>query len=207
LGSILSPFGPQLSSFAQTHNEFPISEIKAHPKNPNKHSTEQVALLAKLIMKNGCRAPICVSNRSGYITRGHARFGAAMLLGAKKVPVDFQDYETEDEEIADMLADNHIAELSERDPVLLRDILSAFPADQLDLTSYTQTELKALFPPELDMAEANLAESMESLSTKPVPNITWILIGVPYDKHGVAYPHIAALEGMAEITVKTTKIK
>ena len=185
----------------------PLGEIKPHPKNPNRHSTEQITLLAKIIMKNGFRAPICVSNRSGLVTRGHARFAAATLLGAATVPVDFQDYASDDDEVADMLADNHIAEFSERDPVLLRDVLAAFPKESLDLTSYTEIDLKALFPPALDMAEADLKERVETLDTKPVPTVTWVLLGIPFDKWGRVRPHVEALEKLAEITVKTNKIK
>jgi len=185
----------------------PLAEIKAHPKNPNRHSAEQVNVLAKAIMKNGFRAPVCVSTRSGFVTRGHARFAAAMLLGASQVPVDFQEYASEEEEVGDMLADNHIAELSERDPVLLRDVLAAFPKDQLDLTSYTEADLKGLFPPALDMAEADLKERVETLDTKPVPTVTWVFLGIPFDKWGRVRPHVEALEKLAEITVKTNKIK
>jgi ParB-like nuclease domain len=184
----------------------PIGELKPHPKNTNMHSTEQVTLLAKIIMKNGFRAPICVSKRSGFITRGHARYTAANFLGAKTVPVDFQEYGTEEEEIGDMLADNHIAELSERDPVLLRDVLAAFPKDTLDLTSYTEVDLKALFPPELDMAEADLKDRLETLDTKPVPNTQWVLIGYPSDKHGFIQKQLAAMEGVADITVRKSTV-
>jgi hypothetical protein len=185
----------------------PLADLKPHPKNPNRHSSEQIAVLSNAIQKNGFRAPVCVSNRSGFITRGHARYAAATLLGAKGVPVDFQDYATEEEEVGDMLADNHIAELSERDPVLLRDVLAAFPKDKLDLTSYTEVDLKALFPPPLDMAEADLKERMETIDTKPVPTVTWVLLGIPFDKWGRVRPHVEALESMAEITCKTNKIK
>jgi ParB-like chromosome segregation protein Spo0J len=185
----------------------PLDAIKPHPKNVNRHSTEQVNVLAKIILQNGFRAPICISNRSGYVTRGHARYAAATLLGAKTVPVDFQDYGSEEEEVGDMLADNHIAELSERDPVLLRDILATFPKDQLDLTSYTEVDLKAMFPPELDMAEADLSERIETLDPKkPVMTHTWWLIGVPMDMVGRVQPQLAIIEKCAGITVKSNKI-
>ena len=49
-----------------------VAELKPHPKNPNTHSAAQVAAIAAVIEGNGCRAPITVSNRSGFITRGQA---------------------------------------------------------------------------------------------------------------------------------------
>jgi hypothetical protein len=44
--------------------------------------------------------------------RGHGRLEAAKRLGLSKVPVDYQDYETDELERADRIADNRIAELS-----------------------------------------------------------------------------------------------
>ena len=93
----------------------PVADLKPHPKNPNTHSAAQVAAIAAVIEGNGWRAPITVSNRSGFITRGHGRLEAATLLGAEQVPVDFQDYASEQAELSDMLADNHLAELAEID--------------------------------------------------------------------------------------------
>lgn len=93
-------------------------EIKKNPKNPNVHPKEQIKQLAKIISETGWRAPITVSKRSGLVTKGHGRLEAAKLRKWKKVPVDFQKYKNEAEEIADMLADNKIAELSEMDSEL-----------------------------------------------------------------------------------------
>src|SRR5262249_14764674 len=47
-----------------------VADLKPHPKNPNTHSAAQVAAIAAVIEGNGWRAPITVSNRSGFITRG-----------------------------------------------------------------------------------------------------------------------------------------
>lgn len=73
----------------------PVEEIIPNPRNPNKHPKKQIELLAKIIKAQGWRAPITVSNRSGFIVRGHARLEAAKLLGLTECPVDFQDYENE----------------------------------------------------------------------------------------------------------------
>jgi len=69
-----------------------VADLKPHPKNPSTHSAAQVAAIAAVIEGNGWRAPITVSNRSGFITRGHGRLEAVTLLGCEQVPVDFQDY-------------------------------------------------------------------------------------------------------------------
>ena len=88
--------------------------LTPNPRNPNHHPKKQIELLAKIIQSQGWRAPVTVSKRSGFVVRGHGRLQAALLLGCK-VPVDRQEYASEAEEWADLIADNRIAELAEID--------------------------------------------------------------------------------------------
>lgn len=90
-------------------------DLLRNPKNNNKHSGEQIERLAKILEYQGFRYPIKVSKRSGFITSGHARLEAAILNGYSKVPVNFQDYDSEDQEYADLTADNSIALWAELD--------------------------------------------------------------------------------------------
>lgn len=111
----------------------PIAELRSHPKNPNKHPEEQIRLLAKVIEHHGWRAPITVSTRSGFIVRGHGRLMAAQKLGVTEVPVDYQDYASEEDELADLVADNRISELSDPDKGLLKDVLAELDTGAFDL--------------------------------------------------------------------------
>lgn len=122
----------------------PISEIVEHPKNANNHGREQVEILAHAINATGWRTPIGVSKRSGYIIRGHGRFAAAKALGLVEVPVDFQDYETEAQEVADLLADNKIADLSEIDYEGVSNLLKSLPQDQMLFTGFRDFEIAPL---------------------------------------------------------------
>jgi hypothetical protein len=92
-----------------------VGDLRPHPQNPNQHPPEQIALLGKIIGHQGWRRPIRVSKLSGFITAGHGALLAAKAKGWESVPVDFQEYETTEDEKADLLADNKIAELSEMD--------------------------------------------------------------------------------------------
>ena len=83
----------------------PIEELKPNPRNPNKHPEEQLELLAKNIRYFGWRHCITVSKRSGCIVAGHGRMLAAQKLDARLVPVDYQDFASDDEELAVLLAD------------------------------------------------------------------------------------------------------
>lgn len=124
----------------------PIGQMKPHPKNPNKHPQNQITLLAKIIKVQGWRAPITVSDLSGFIIKGHARLEAAKMLGLSAVPVDAQHYDNEEAEYSDMLADNRIAELSELDMSGVKDILQELDTGKLDmdLTGYDSVSIETL---------------------------------------------------------------
>ena len=92
-----------------------IVKLVEHPNNPNKHNERQIKLLARIIQAQGWRNPITVSRKSGFIVSGHGRLAAAKELKAEKVPVDYQAFENEADEMAHLIADNRIAELSEFD--------------------------------------------------------------------------------------------
>jgi len=99
--------------------EITSPKLIRNPKNNNRHSIEQIERLAKIISFQGMRSPIVISKRSGYIIKGHCRLEALELIYQEdqnvKVPVDFQDYENDAQEYADMTADNEIARWSEFD--------------------------------------------------------------------------------------------
>lgn len=104
----------------------PIKELREHPKNRNAHPKEQIERLAEILKYQGWRYPVKVSNQSGFITSGHGRLMAAQLNAWKEVPVSFQDYADEDQEYADLIADNGVASWSELD-------LSGINTDLADL--------------------------------------------------------------------------
>ncbi len=139
------------------------ADLKPHRKNPNTHSAAQVAAIAAVIEGNGWRAPVTVSNRSGFITRGHGRLEAATLLGCEQVPVDFQDYASEQAELADMLADNHLAELAEIDEDRLVGVLKELQAAGHDvgLAGFTEDEVARLTAVEEEIAQLEPIPKME----------------------------------------------
>lgn len=91
------------------------AQLKRHPKNKNRHSREQIARLAKILEYQGWRYPIKVSNLSGCVTSGHGRIESAIFNKWNEVPVVYQDYTNADQEIADLHADNAIADWAELD--------------------------------------------------------------------------------------------
>jgi ParB-like chromosome segregation protein Spo0J len=105
-----------------------------------------VALLAKVIAYQGWRSPIVISTRSGFIVAGHGRYEAAKHLGLTEVPVDFQDFASEADEWAHLIADNRMAELAEADKAGLTALLSELKAAdfQMDVTGFDTVALEGL---------------------------------------------------------------
>lgn len=109
-----------------------VEDVRPNPMNPNTHTESQVRLLARLLIGHGWRSPITVSEQSGLIVRGHGRLLAAQLLGVETVPVDVQSYESPEMELADLVADNAVAELSTLDPEMLREALEEIGRADVD---------------------------------------------------------------------------
>lgn len=122
--------------------------LKPNPVNPNRHSAHQIQLLASIIQEQGWRNPVTVSKRSGLIVRGHGRLEAALLIGCETIPVDEQDYTSEAEELADLLADNRLSELAELDEDDLRRVLKSIgdadPDFDIELTGFMEDEIRKL---------------------------------------------------------------
>lgn len=144
-----------------SHDELiPLEKIVPNPKNPNQHSPEQIKLLSEIIKGSGWRAPITISTRSGFITKGHGRLMAAQFMEADVAPVDYQNYASEAEEWADLTADNRIAELSEMDDVKLAEILEDIKEADLDmaLSGFSEEEMEKLLE---DIADEIIEEAEE----------------------------------------------
>lgn len=161
-----------------------ITDVKPNPKNPNQHPPEQIKLLAAIIKRQGWRAPITVSTRSGYIVKGHGRLLAAQYMEAEYVPVDYQNYNTDEEEIADLIADNRLAELSEIDNAMLAELFAEIKLDpdfDISLTGFTEDEYLELLgglseeAMLMDIAEDEVPELDEVSDPVTYPGDVWEL--------------------------------
>lgn len=144
----------------------PLDKILSNPRNPNVHPRSQIELLTKVISEQGWRAPITVSRRSGFVVRGHGRLEAAKQLGAAQAPVDYQDYSSEELELADLIADNRIAELAHIDGNLLSGLIEDLAATDLDieLTGYDTSDLDSILEEfgSIDLSDDGEGEDSES---------------------------------------------
>jgi hypothetical protein len=162
-----------------------VKDLVPHPKNPNMHPDSQIDAFALLLEEHGWRLPICVSNLSGFIVRGHLRYYTALKLGEMSVPVDFQDYDNEILELADLTADNRIPEMAETNEEILHELLAqvrGIPDVDIKITGYTDDDLEKLTKkltkqekekPEVEFSE-ELAESSNYIVLYFDNDIDWL---------------------------------
>ena len=98
-----------------------------------------------------------ISNLSGFITKGHGRLMAIKKLGWKECAVDYQDYENEAMEWADIVADNAIAEWSHLDQEAIREISLDFPEFDLDILGIRNFEIE-----KIDYSDKNIEIDTEN---------------------------------------------
>jgi len=142
-----------------------LSELKENPRNRNKHPGEQIDRLARVIEYQGWRHPIIISNLSGHIVAGHGRLEAAKKLKLKEVPVDYQDFESEEQEYAFLQSDNAIALWAELD-------LSGINADLGDLGPDFDLDLLGIKNFTLDVADKEGLTDEDEVPEAPQEPVT-----------------------------------
>lgn len=123
-----------------------IEKVTPHPKNRNTHNEPQIERLSEIMKYQGWRYPINISKRSGYIVSGHGRLLAALKIGLSEVPVCYQDFESDEQEYANLVSDNSIASWAELD-------LSGINEDIGDLGPDFNIDLLGIKNFEIDVAD------------------------------------------------------
>lgn len=141
-------------------------QLKPHPKNTNRHSIEQIDRLAKILMYQGFRKPIVVSNQSGFIVTGHCTLDAALKNKWQTVPVSYQDFEDEAQEYAHMEADNEIARWAQLDKFQLFENVKEMNLPDLDMLGFQNDIFKNLNNSELDIMDVEDVETNYTFSIK-----------------------------------------
>ena len=121
----------------------PVKDLRPNPANPNKHTQQQIELLAAIIKATKWRYPITVSKQSGLIVTGHCRYEASKHLGLDAVPVSFQSFDSNADELAELARENKIREYAEIDGQMMADLLV-----ELDQVNY-DLNLVAMTPEEI----------------------------------------------------------
>ncbi|WP_307760970.1 DNA methyltransferase [uncultured Phascolarctobacterium sp.] len=130
-----------------------IKELIPYARNARTHSDEQIAQIAASIKEFGFLSPIIVS-KDNTILCGHGRFYAAQRLGLEKIPCIKEEYLTETQRRAYILADNKLSLNAGWDnemlAVELEDLKAAF---DIDIIGFDAKELAVLFDDGLDIKD------------------------------------------------------
>ena len=126
-----------------------IAELIPYARNARKHSKEQIAQIAASIKEFGFLSPVIIA-KDNTILCGHGRFFAAQKLGLTKVPCIKEEYLTEAQRKAYILADNKLTLNSEWDEDMLSVELSDLQGEgyDLSLTGFSEKEISDLFAEE-----------------------------------------------------------
>ncbi len=123
-----------------------IRDLVPYARNARTHSDEQIAQIAASIREFGFLSPIVIS-KDNTILCGHGRFYAAQKLGLEKIPCIKEEYLTEAQRRAYILADNKLSLNAGWDNEMLAVELSDLQSEGFDLgvTGFDEKELADLF--------------------------------------------------------------
>lgn len=165
-----------------------IDRPQDYPQNAKDHTDEAVEKLAAIIRRVGLQVPIVV-DEAGVIAKGHRTRRACKRLGYARIPVKVAHGVAEPELREWRLADNR----SPLDSLWNEGNLGLEFADleslgrPLSNTGFDQAEIDRILGSE--------AEAIEPIDVRPLPTMTWVLIGCPT----VRFPEIAELVDAAQM--------
>jgi DNA modification methylase len=167
----------------KTHNpadkveQWPIDKLIPYAKNSRTHSEEQVAQIAASIKEWGFTTAVLV-DESGSIIAGHGRLMAARKLGLASLPVMVAKGWSDAQKKAYVLADNKLALNAGWDNDLLALELAELGdlGFDLELTGFSDEEIKALMPVEVEEGLTD-PDDAPALAENPItrPGDIWVM--------------------------------
>lgn len=166
-----NPAAPEFKVYCAFTQMVDPTTLVAHPENPNEHPEKQIELFQEIFKFNGWRRAITVSKRSGFVTKGHGALLGALAAGAALVPVDYQDYSSDEQERADILADNQLSEWSTLNQGKLESLLGNLRSAEINLevTGFDKASLERMFS-EFTAAKGPDVGDLAQLPPAPAPD-------------------------------------
>jgi ParB-like chromosome segregation protein Spo0J len=164
----------------------PISRLIANPRNPRRHSEDQINRLMASLRADGQHKPVLIRRLNMQIIAGHGIVQAATRLGWTEISAVIWDV---DQATADrvMLSDNRLGDLSTDDAEMVAELLrEVAPADRF-ATGFTEGEAAKLF--------GGLGETLEirEVATGPVQDDFWISVTGPLAKQALVLDRVRVL--------------
>ena len=146
-----------------------ITKLIPYARNARTHDDKQIAQIAASIKEFGFLSPIIVSG-DNTILCGHGRFYAAQKLGLSKVPCIKEEYLTETQKRAYIIADNKLSLNAGWDNEMLAVELSELQGSDFDisLTGFDETEIAELFADDNDDVKDDDFDVESELEKPPV---------------------------------------
>ena len=146
-----------------------ITKLIPYARNARTHDDKQIAQIAASIKEFGFLSPIIVSG-DNTILCGHGRFYAAQKLGLSKVPCIKEEYLTETQKRAYIIADNKLSLNAGWDNEMLAVELSELQGADFDvsLTGFDETEIAELFTDDNDDVKDDDFDVESELEKPPV---------------------------------------
>jgi site-specific DNA-methyltransferase (adenine-specific) len=177
-----------------------IKRLIPYAKNSRTHSDAQVAQIAASIREWGWTTPILV-DEAGSIIAGHGRLQAARLLKMTEVPVVIASGWSDAQKRAYVIADNKLALNAGWDNELLALELNELgdAGFDLELTGFTDEEIKALMPVQLEEGLTD-EDATPALQENPVtvPGDVWVM-----GKHRLMCGDSTSTDHLAQLTQGT----
>lgn len=147
----------------------PVDRLIPYARNARTHNDRQIEKVAKSIKEFGFLNPVIISADGGIIA-GHCRVMAAKRIGLEEVPCIKEDFLTEAQKRAYILADNKLALDAGWDEELLALELSELKDCGLDieLTGFDLAEVEELLREDesKDFDEGGASDSTDEQKTK-----------------------------------------
>src|SRR5450755_3654387 len=124
---------PNLHSNDLRIEQLTIRALKLDPRNPRRHSDQQIGQIARSIESFGFNVPVLIDS-GNRVLAGHGRVRAAEKLRWLSVPVIRLAHLTEAQARAFGIADNRLAENSTWDDHLLGEIFRELASVDLDFS-------------------------------------------------------------------------
>jgi ParB-like chromosome segregation protein Spo0J len=164
----------------------PIGSLLPHPRNPRRHSEDQVNRLMESLRLDGQTKPVLARRLNSMLIAGHGVTLAAERLGWTEIQAILLDV---DQATADrmLLADNRLAELSTDDAELVADLLRDVRLEDRFATGFTEAEAAKLFGALGDTLE------IREIATGPVRDDFWIAIQGPLSRQAEVLDRVRVL--------------
>jgi ParB-like nuclease domain len=168
-----APGAQQQQRQAQLIEMVPVGDLRPNPRNPNKHSEDQINRLMASLRRDGQTRPVLARKANRMLIGGHGVHTSVRRLQWPEIAVLFLDV---DQQTADriMLADDRLAALSELDDRRVADLMKEIGEGDWLATGYSVEEANKL------LSSSEIADiEVYEIETSTVTDDFWVAVRGP----------------------------